>query len=176
MQVIEFSKCAFSQKALSCSKVIHESWLQAVLWDDYTGCFVEANIIKDKKFKFLLNSLLLNSAIFQPNFVDQLQQLASQPNAQTRIDAEQKLQKQKQDLDRQLSQKAQQLLQMRLVSLRIKFKSAFDGQQCFILLWVNEMLSQMTSWIDVVVKPQLVIFLCEQISVLKKWYFAIVYL
>jgi hypothetical protein len=77
---------------------------------------------------------LLNSAIFQPNFVDQLQQLASQPNAQTRIDAEQKLQKQKQDLDRQLSQKAQQLLQMRLVSLRIKFKSAFDGQQCFILL------------------------------------------
>jgi len=47
---------------------------------------------------------------------DQLQQLASQPNGQTRIDAEQKLQKQKQDLDRQLSQKAQHLLQMRLVS------------------------------------------------------------
>jgi hypothetical protein len=47
--------------------------------------------------------------------IDQLQQLASQPNGQTRIEAEQKLQKQKQDLDRQLSQKAQQLLQMRLV-------------------------------------------------------------
>jgi len=47
--------------------------------------------------------------------VDQLQQLSSQPNGQTRIDAERKLQKQKQDLDQQLSQKAQQLLQMRLV-------------------------------------------------------------
>jgi len=46
---------------------------------------------------------------------DQLQQLSSQPNGQTRIDAERKLQKQKQDLDQQLSQKAQQLLQMRLV-------------------------------------------------------------
>jgi signal transducer and activator of transcription 5B len=45
---------------------------------------------------------------------NQLQQLASQPNGQTRIDAETKLQKQKQDLDRELSQKAQQLLQMRL--------------------------------------------------------------
>jgi len=47
--------------------------------------------------------------------VDQLQQLASQPNGQNRVDAERKLQKQKQDLDQQLSQKAQQLLQMRLV-------------------------------------------------------------
>jgi len=47
--------------------------------------------------------------------VDQLQQLSSQPNGQTRIDAERKLQKQKQDLDQQLSQKAQQLLQLRLV-------------------------------------------------------------
>jgi len=46
---------------------------------------------------------------------DQLQQLSSQPNGQTRIDAERKLQKQKQDLDQQLSQKAQQLLQLRLV-------------------------------------------------------------
>ena len=46
---------------------------------------------------------------------DQLQQLSSQPNGQNRADAERKLQKQKQDLDQQLSQKAQQLLQMRLV-------------------------------------------------------------
>ena len=49
-------------------------------------------------------------------YTDQLQQLASQPNCQTRIDADTKLQKQKQDLDRELSAKAQQLLQMRLVS------------------------------------------------------------
>jgi len=50
---------------------------------------------------------------------DQLQQLSSQPNGQTRIDAERKLQKQKSDLDGQLSQKAQQLLQMRLVRCMI---------------------------------------------------------
>jgi signal transducer and activator of transcription 5B len=45
---------------------------------------------------------------------NQLQQLTTQPNGQTRIENEQRLQKQKQTLDMQLSQKAQQLLQMRL--------------------------------------------------------------
>jgi len=45
---------------------------------------------------------------------NQLTQLASQPNGQTRLENEQRLQKQKQALDAQLSQKAQQLLQMRL--------------------------------------------------------------
>jgi len=54
---------------------------------------------------------------------DQLQQVASQPNGQTRVDAERKLQKQKQDLDQQLSQKAQQLLQMRLVRCMTVFCS-----------------------------------------------------
>jgi len=56
---------------------------------------------------------------------DQLQQVASQPNGQTRVDAERKLQRQKQDLDQQLSQKAQELLQMRLVSCMIVLFSLF---------------------------------------------------
>lgn len=50
-------------------------------------------------------------------FSGQLQQLASQPNGQTRIENEQRLQRQKQSLELQLSQQAQQLLQMRLVGV-----------------------------------------------------------
>ena len=45
----------------------------------------------------------------------QLQQLANQPNGQTRMDTERRLQKQKQTVEAQLSQKAQELLQHRLV-------------------------------------------------------------
>jgi len=60
---------------------------------------------------------------------DQLQQVASQPNGQTRVDAERKLQRQKQDLDQQLSQKAQELLQMRLVSCKIVLFSLFFCNQ-----------------------------------------------
>jgi len=45
---------------------------------------------------------------------NQLAQLAAQPNGQTRLDNEQRLQKQKQTLDAQLSQNAQQLLKLRL--------------------------------------------------------------
>jgi len=72
---------------------------------------------------------------------DQLQQLASQPNGQTRVDAERKLQKQKQDLDQQLSQKAQQLLQMRLVRCFtiVVLSSALDAYQffsCSLAFWV----------------------------------------
>ena len=46
---------------------------------------------------------------------DQLHQLISQPNGQTRIENEKKLQTQKQTIELQLSQKAQQLLQLRMV-------------------------------------------------------------
>ncbi|ESO05053.1 hypothetical protein HELRODRAFT_156927 [Helobdella robusta] len=45
---------------------------------------------------------------------NQIQQLASLPNGQTRHDSEQRLQKQKQSIDQTLSQNAQQLLQMRM--------------------------------------------------------------
>ena len=55
--------------------------------------------------------------LFSASPSDQLQQLTTQPNGQTRIENEQRLQKQKQAIDMQLSQKAQQLLQMRLVCI-----------------------------------------------------------
>ena len=48
-------------------------------------------------------------------FSAQLQQLANQPNGQTRMDTERRLQKQKQTVEAQLSQKAQELLQHRMV-------------------------------------------------------------
>lgn len=68
----------------------------------------ELRQLQHKQEQFIIQyqeSLKINS---------QLQQLASQPNGQTRIENEQRLQKQKQSLELQLSQKAQQLLQMRL--------------------------------------------------------------
>ncbi|KAK2180532.1 hypothetical protein NP493_439g02027 [Ridgeia piscesae] len=55
----------------------------------------------------------------------QLQQLANQPNGQTRMDTERRLQKQKQTVEAQLSQKAQELLQHRL-QLADKHKETFN--------------------------------------------------
>jgi len=65
-------------------------------------------------------------------FSAQLQQLANQPNGQTRMDTERRLQKQKQTVEAQLSQKAQELLQHRLVS-RVTTNSDLVDQTHFMV-------------------------------------------
>ena len=87
-------------------------------WPKLSAKMCQGNLACTKIFQKTLSIFNLEDKQweFLYHFPDQLQQLANQPNGQVRAENEQRLRKNKQLVEKQLTEKAQQLLQLRLVS------------------------------------------------------------